>query len=53
MSTRVVPSRAAKRGGELWTSVGGQDGIGLLQRLLTWLQEVKSQSLSDVLAVTC
>lgn len=52
MSMRAVLSRAAKSGGELRTSVGGWDGMGLLQWLLTWLQEVKSQSLSDVLAMT-
>lgn len=41
MSVHVVLSTAAEQGDELGMSVGVQDGIGLLHRLLTWLQEVQ------------
>lgn len=53
MSMCVLLSSAAKCGGETLISVGAQGGMGLLQRLLTSLQEIKSQRLSDVLAVSC
>lgn len=46
-----VLSTTTERGGELWRSVGVRDGTAA--EAPKWLQEVKSQSLSDVLGVTC